>query len=311
MFVRDMIKQACDRVNLSMGTQGPNPDVFEVAIQTLKSVISKYNSESILCFTENSVFLKNSEFIHIYDKVNTVGGEHNRYFDTEAELNSYILTEKDYENEVYASVKTNWQTVRYSVGRVNDQLTWIPTVLEGMLSPRDQQIHQYWLMEHVKLHNVEAISSIYLQPPEQRMANAYELEYVNHTDFDRYSKSSRVYTWVQRGQGEWIIQLKPIPASMNWTLKLNYNRGIEFDENKPLFIPDNYTELLITATAHKLALQYPRLDDAQMARLENDVRVMLDAVKTPRAEARALLRQDYWSSERCDTMYDLIGGTGL
>lgn len=311
MFVRDMIKQACDRVNLSLGTQGPAPDVFQTGLLALKSVISKYNSDSSITFTQNSVFLKNSELIHIYDKQDTAGGEHNKYFDSEAELSSYILTEKDYEDEVYASVKTNWQTVRYSVGRANDQFIWIPHILEGMLSPRDQQIHEYWSMEHVKLHNVEAINSIYLQPPEQRFADAYELKYVNHTDFDRYTASSRVYTWIQRGQGEWIIRLKPIPASMNWNLKLNYNRGIEFDEDKPLYLPDNYIQLLIAATAHKLALEYPRLDDAQMQRLENDVRVMLENVRTPRAESRALLRSDYWTGERYDSVYDLIGGTGL
>lgn len=311
MFVRDMIKQACDRVNLSLGTQGPTPDVFQVALEKLKSVISKYNSDSILSFTQNSVYLKNSELIHIYDKQNTAGGEYNRYFDTEADLNSYVLTEKDYDNEVYGSVKTNWQTVRYTVGRANDQFIWIPHILEGLLSPRDQQIHEYWKMEHVKLHNVEAINSIYLQPPEQRLADPYKLDYVNHTDFDRYCKSSRVYTWMQRGQGEWIIRLKPIPASMNWNLKLNYNRGIEFDEDKPLFIPDIYTDLLIKATAHQLALEYPRLDDAQMQRLENDVRVTLEGLKSQRSESRAVLRSDYWSNERYDSVYDLIGGTGL
>lgn len=76
-----------------------------------------------------------------------------------------------------------------------------------------------------------------------------------------------------------------------------------------LYVPDNYTELLIVALAHKLALQYPRLDDAQMNRLENEVRVLVDNVRTPKSITRMVLRSDYDYVNRGNmTQTELMGG---
>ena len=92
---------------------------------------------------------------------------------------------------------------------------------------------------------------------------------------------------------------------------MNYNESVEFDIDSDLYIPDNYVELLIVALAHKLALQYPRLDDAHMQRLENEVRVLVDNVRTPRSSDRMLVREDYFANEYATSQYDLLTGRGM
>ena len=121
-----------------------------------------------------------------------------------------------------------------------------------------------------------------------------------------------VFTAVPKSEGEFIIAIKPILASyQSWKMTINYNEGIDFDLDSDLFIPENYTELLIVALAHKLALQFPRLDDAQMQRLERDLQVMVDNVRTPKAMTKFLAREtDVWNSQRL-TQQELEGGTWL
>ena len=86
---------------------------------------------------------------------------------------------------------------------------------------------------------------------------------------------------------------------------------MEFDLDSDLYIPDNYVELLIVALAHKLALQYPRLDDAQMTRLENEVRVLVDNVRTPKASDRILQRDDYFGVTGNMSQSELMSGYWL
>ena len=53
---------------------------------------------------------------------------------------------------------------------------------------------------------------------------------------------------------------------------------------------------------------YPRLDEAQMNRLEKEVQVLVDNVRTPKAEDRILLRDNYWDDYGRMTQYDLLTG---
>ena len=139
----------------------------------------------------------------------------------------------------------------------------------------------------------------------------YKLDFINHTDFDRYSRNARVYTYTQKSEGEWLLNVKPLYYPDNHRLKITYNESMQFDIDSDLFIPENYIELLIVALAHKLALMYPRLDEAQMNRLENEVRVLVDNVRTPKAEDRVLLRNNYWDSPHTMTQAELLAGYGM
>ena len=308
--VREIIKEACCRVNITPRRQAVPGDIMENAYRLLKGLVAKYNSDNLLAWTQNSIILQNHELIHIFDESDVLKGEFNKYFNTLDELNSYALTEEDYDNNVWAIVKGQngyWTPLPHS----GSYLWSYNTNVEN--NQRYQEMRAYESMEHVQVRDVAKIDSLYLiSNTNQPYREHYKLEFASHSDFDKYINTANVFTYTQKSEGEWLIQLKPNVAKQNYRLKLNYNEAMEFDLDSDLYIPDNYVELLIVALAHKLALQYPRLDDAQMNRLENEVRVLVDNVRTPRSSDRMLERSDYFADSNFTlSQYDLMGGYGF
>jgi hypothetical protein len=53
---------------------------------------------------------------------------------------------------------------------------------------------------------------------------------------------------------------------------------------------------------------YPRLDEAQMNRLQQEVQVLVDNVRTPKAQDRMILRDDYWDLYGKMSQNDLLSG---
>lgn len=298
--VREVIVEAATRVNLCP-QRNPYPGVVENAFRLLKGIISKYNNDNLLVWTQNSVIVPKSNLIHIYDESDYLKGEHNLYFDNERELNSYKLSEEDYENNTWAIVK-EVPNVVYSVIRITTpavQFQWLPHVVNEPYSQRYQEMKRYEAMTHIQVRDVAKINSIYvINNTNEQYREHYKLDFVNHTDYDKFSNTSRVYTYTPKSEGEWLIEVKPYIYSGAHRLKINYNEAFNIDLNTDLYIPDNYVELLIVALAHKLALMYPRLDEAQMNRLQQEVQVLCDNIRTPRSEDRLLLRNDYFCNDR-------------
>lgn len=298
--VREVIVEAATRVNLAP-QRNPYPGVVENAFRLLKGIISKYNNDNLLVWTQNSVIVPKSNLIHIYDESDYLKGEHNLYFDNESELNSYKLSEEDYENNTWAIVK-ELPNVVYSVIRITTpavQFQWLPHVVNEPYSQRYQEMKRYEAMTHIQVRDVAKINSIYvINNTNEQYREHYKLDFVNHTDYDKFSNTSRVYTYTPKSEGEWLIEVKPYIYSGAHRLKINYNEAFNIDLNTDLYIPDNYVELLIVALAHKLALMYPRLDEAQMNRLQQEVQVLCDNIRTPRSEDRLLLRSDYFCNDR-------------
>lgn len=298
--VREVIVEAATRVNLC-SQRNPYPGVVENAFRLLKGIISKYNNDNLLVWTQNSVIVPKSNLIHIYDESDYLKGEHNLYFDNERELNSYKLSEEDYENNVWAIVK-EVPNVVYSIIRITTpevQFQWLPHVVNEPYSQRYQEMKRYEAMTHIQVRDVAKINSIYvINNTNEPYREHYKLDFVNHTDYDKFSNTSRVYTYTPKSEGEWLIEVKPYIYSGTHRLKINYNEAFNIDLNTDLYIPDNYVELLIVALAHKLALMYPRLDEAQMNRLQQEVQVLCDNIRTPRSEDRLLLRSDYFCNDR-------------
>lgn len=298
--VREVIIEAATRVNLAP-QRNPYPGVVENAFRLLKGIISKYNNDNLLVWTQNSVIVPKSNLIHIYDESDYLKGEHNLYFDNERELNSYKLSEEDYENNVWAIVK-EVPNVVYSIIRITTpavQFQWLPHVVNEPYSQRYQEMKRYEAMTHIQVRDVAKINSIYvINNTNEPYREHYKLDFVNHTDYDKFSNTSRVYTYTPKSEGEWLIEVKPYIYSGSHRLKINYNEAFNIDLNTDLYIPDNYVELLIVALAHKLALMYPRLDEAQMNRLQQEVQVLCDNIRTPRSEDRLLLRSDYFCNDR-------------
>lgn len=306
--VREIIKESCCRVNIVPRRQAVPGDIMENAYRLLKGIVAKYNSDNLLAWTQNNIILQNHELIHIFDESDVLKGEHNMYFNTLDEMNNYALSEEDYANNVWVLVKEQ-PNAYYTVTQSGNYL-WQYHNADN--TQRYQEMKRYESMEHVQVRDVAKIDSLYLiSNTNQPYREHYKLEFASHSDFDKYINTANVFTYTQKSEGEWLIQLKPNVAKQNYRLKLNYNEAMEFDLDSDLYIPDNYVELLIVALAHKLALQYPRLDDAQMTRLENEVRVLVDNVRTPKASDRILQRDDYFGVTGNMSQSELMSGYWL
>lgn len=296
MDVRSIIKEATSRINLVPRKQAVPGDILETAYRLLRGIVSKYNSDNLLNFTQNSVIVKNTEVTHIYDETDFVAGKNNLYFDSVDAMNAYDLTAEDYDNKVWAMVKSDINTVYTVFNPIADVYQWQGH--EANETQRVQQMQEYCKMNHVCVRDVAKINSIFLVTQTELPYKIYkELDFVPASKFDSYLNAAPVYTVIEKSEGEWLIKVKPGIALLNRRLKINYNEAIEFDVDSDLYIPDNYTELLIVALAHKLALQFPRLDDAHMQRLENEVRILVDNVRTPKAITRQIVRSDYFDND--------------
>lgn len=313
MEVRTIITEACTRCNLVPRRQAVPGDIMENAYRLLKGIVAKYNSDNLLCWTQKSVIVPKSTLIHLYDETDILKGENNLYFDTVAEMNSYVFDLNEIDNLwcIVKEVPNTYYTVQVET---SNPLTFatIPHEVPEVVPQRYQEMLEYQNMLHFQVRDVAKINSIYvISNTNEPYKEYYKLDFINHTDFDRYSRNSRVYTYTQKSEGEWLLNVKPLYYPDNHRLKITYNESMQFDIDSDLFIPENYIELLIVALAHKLALMYPRLDEAQMNRLENEVRVLVDNVRTPKAEDRVLLRNNYWDSPHTMTQAELLAGYGM
>lgn len=316
MLVKEIITEAAVRVNLAP-QRNPYPTVVENGFRLLKGIVNKYNADNLLNWTQNSVIIPKSNLIHIYDNTDYLKGKYNLYFNTFAERDNYELSEEDEKNNVWCIVKESPNTV-FRVTSVQSQdeveYVWYGFEPNEPYSQRYQEMKRYEAMTHVQVRDVAKINSIYvISNNGQPYKEHYSLNFINHTDFDKFTNTSRVFTYTQKSEGEWLIELKPLFFTGDYRLKLNYNEAIVFDEdiNTEWFIPDNYVELLIVALAHKLALEFPRIDEAQMQRLQNEVSVLVDNVRTPKSVERNLLRKNYWEQYGRMSQSQLLSGEWL
>lgn len=311
--VREIIKEACGRINLVPRKQAVPGDILENAYDLLKGVANKYNKDNLLSWTQNSIILENKSLIHIYDETDVLKGEFNLYFNTSDELNEYPLTQEDIDNDVWAISYDTPDTVFKPVNTGTEEepvFTWEPTAMAEPYPQRYQEMLRYKDMWHVQIRDVNKINSIYvITVANEPYREICKLDFINHTDYDRYGISTKTFTYTPKSEGEWLIEIKPLIARQNYRLKMNYNEGIKFDLDTDLYIPDNYIELLIVALAHKLAIMYPRLDETQMTRLQNEVAVLVDNVRTPNSTDRILLREDYWKRPRRMSQAELESGS--
>lgn len=290
--IREIIVEACARINLVPRRQAVPGDILENAFRLLKGIVAKYNNDNLLSWTQNSVLVESNDKIHIYDDIDSLANGKLFFGDT-AERNAYPLTLEEAEEGITCYVQSNDTCYKATTRYVDDEPStpyWTPVISDSKIT---QDLREYVKMSHIMVPNVAKINSLYVVTPKNtEYRELYKLDFIPFSDFDRYSRNSNVFTYVQKTENEWVIHLK---KKFNGRIKINYNEGIEFDIDSDLYIPDAYIELLIVALSHKLALQYPRLDEAQMNRLQQEVSVLVDNVRTPKASDRVLLRDDYTS----------------
>lgn len=308
MEVRTIITEALSRANIVPRRQPAPGDLVQTAFMLLQGIISQYNKDNYLSFTQATLDLPAKRYIHIYDEIDTLGGENNMYFDDADQLSAYELTEEDYDNNVWAMINDGQHlNVIYTVLSISTPsgpvYQWQPHVQDGF-NPRYQQMRRYCESYHIQVPNVVKLNSLYINRGE--VYGLLKLNFVPYAEFDAYINNDLYWTWNDGAEGEWMIEIKPILASQALKLRMAYNKGYKIDLDSDIRIPDNYIELLIVSLTQKLATKFPRLDDAQMLRLENDVKNMLANVRTPKADAKMVLRDNHY--DRGMTAQDVLCG---
>ena len=291
MNVRTLIVEALNRANIVPRRQAAPGDKVENGLKLLQGIAGRYNNDNYLAFTQCSVDLPPYRYIHIYDEVDTQAGDNNMYFPNRDLLLAYVPTEEDFLNEVYGMAKDATSTY-FKVIKVGDTVQWFEVLHPDEFEQRYQQMKRYCETYHVHVKEVAKLNTLCVN-----RGNIYgmlQLHFEPRASFDAFVANELLWTWTEGAEGEWMIEVKTYVASNSNKLRLNYNRALKFDLDTDLRIPDAYLELLTVALTHKLAVMYPRVDDAQMQRFENEVKVMLENVRTPKADARQCVREDSW-----------------
>lgn len=302
MEVRSIITEALSRANVVPRRQPAPGDLVQSSFNLLKGIVSKYNNDNFLSFTQQKLDLPARKVIHIYGKHDTMLGEYNYVFNDTSEMNRYVPSVEDKQNDAFAVIKTNPQQV-YGVVETMGAYHWEPIEVDAF-NPRYQQILRYVNAYHVHLDGVSKLNTLAINRGQP--CGMLEMHFEPYANFDAYCNTDLIWTFNDLSQGEWIIEVKPYLVAQNVKLRLDYNRAIEFDLDTDLRIPDAYTELLTVALTYKLAVAYPRMDDAQVARLATELEGMLNNVKTPKADAKQVLRGDGYDDR--SSYWGVVGG---
>ena len=298
MEVRSIITEALSRANVVPRRQPAPGDLVQSSFNLLKGIVSKFNNDNFLSFTQQKLDLPARKVIHIYGQHDTMLGEYNYVFNDSSEMTRYVPSVEDKQNDAFAVIKTNPQQV-YGVVETMGAYHWEPIEVDEF-DPRYQQILRYVNAYHVHLDGVSKLNTLNINRGQP--CGMLELHFEPYADFDSYCNTDLIWTFNDLAQGEWIIEVKPYLVAQNVKLRLDYNRAIEFDLDSDLRIPDAYVELLTVALTYKLAVAYPRMDDAQVARLATELEGMLNNVKTPKADAKQVLRDGGY-----DDRYSYVG----
>ena len=288
MEVRDIIREALSRANVVPRRQPAPFDKQESSLKLLQGIVSQYNNDNYLAFTQTSVDLPARRYIHIFDKDDTQKGDWNFYFDNVADMNSNPPDMEAVDNYAWAICKDNLDKVYYAYN-MGGAFGWAELHKDELeFDPRYQQMKRYAETYHVHVEGVVKLNALNINRGSQY--GMYRLNFLPRAEFDSYINNDLFWTWTEGAEGEWMIETKPYVSSCAVRLKLAYNKALYVDLDTDLRVPDAYIELLTAALTHKLAVNFPRVDDAQMQRLEGAVATMLNNVKAPKADARQVLR---------------------
>lgn len=291
MEVRSIIIEALNRANIVPRRQPAPGDKVETGYWLLKAIVSQYNNDNFLAFTQSSIELPSRHYIHIFDQEDTMAGEFNRYFDRVSELldPANKPDAQDFADDVWAMAKDRPGFLYKVASPEEDVYVWELQQNVDEYNQRYQQMKRYCETYHIQVHEVAKLNTLYVN--RGGLYGMYKLNFLPRSEFDGYYNVDLYWTWTEGAEGEWLIEVKPYVQDNAAKLKLDYNRALRFDIDTDLRVPDAYIELLTVALTYKLAVKYPRLDDVHMARLEKDLGVMLENVSTPKADSKLVLRE--------------------
>lgn len=306
MNVRDIIKEALSRANVVPRKQQANDAYVETALRLLQGIVSRYNNQSLLAFTQQKARLPAARTIHIYNKEDLFAGENHRFFNSVEDLQNplNIPNADDVAEGVKAMILGQPGTVYVATDSMPAPI-WQPRPMDEF-DVDDQQMADYATARHVRIKDVQKLCTLFINSSPSGLVEQLQLSFLPLEDFDRASAADYVWTYTEMAEGEFIIRTKSYTGNGIIGLGVTYNRGFKIDIDTDLRIPDAYLELLIVALTYALATEYPRLDDAQMARLKDNLGIMENNVRTPKADTRMVKRERTYN--RRLTAYDILAG---
>lgn len=294
MDVRSIIVEALARSNVVPRRQTAPGDRIETGLNLLKGIVSQYNNDNFLNFTQDQLNLPARKYIHIYDKVDTLLDENNKVFNTVAELMAYQLTDAEVEEGLEAMAKDRMSSI-FVAEDVGGAPTWVENTAPDEFDPRYQQMKKYIDSYHVAVRDVAKLNTLCVN--RGGVYGMFQLNFLPRSEFDAYRNNELYWTWNPMAEGEWFIEVKPYVATNSSKLRLDFNRSIKLELDTDLRIPDAYLELLIVSLTYALAVKFPRLDDTHVERLKKQMDTMLSNVRTPKADAKMVLRNNDYASD--------------
>jgi hypothetical protein len=189
-----------------------------------------------------------------------------------------------------------WETVTYNdpteaVNHLNGAIVkivqggWKDKLILGTVDPdiKDDYVD-------VVVENLADIKEAYYE--NNQLQRDVQLPFVSFEDFYNGGYGDSVYTWQQISDRKVELRFTPryTQYARSGKTKIIYNLSYKIDLDSELKVPDIYEELFITALTYKLAVEFPRLDEAHTQRLQNELKAIEDSIKTPTRANKMVLR---------------------
>lgn len=306
----DLIKQAYERAGLWPYQQSMQHAQLETGKRLLKGIVSRYNNDDLLVFTQNDFNLdlrggnivnvvKEYDNCYIFETQDDVPEEYN----TIDKIAVYVWKDAMYYvNVSSASLGYDWLAMK----DLNEKFT----LNDVEYIAKDYITNYEWLDKHkgehwIAIDNVTKIRAISSKPNGQILDEYVAMKFVPYDSFKNLSSSANCYT-IRETATSWQILFKQTFAKQNRNVIISYNEG--FNISDTINISDIYVELLIQGLTVKLCHLYPN-DETNTSRQENELANIISNVRTPRANLKMVKRVSY--DGYCSTADSLLAGEGL
>lgn len=151
---------------------------------------------------------------------------------------------------------------------------------EFVLGETDTEVPEEYLEVDIEAPRIQKVNKVYWRSREPLGLGSYaELNYASPEEFDAYPNGAGVYTYQPINDLQGVLKVKLLPDE-RLEIKVSYNKKWSIDLDDELRIPEQYSELFITALTHKFALTFPRLSTEQVTLLKQDLDDMIANVRT-------------------------------
>ena len=116
------------------------------------------------------------------------------------------------------------------------------------------------------------------------------MEFISYDNFYSAAYSDFITSWQPIGPNQYKIYFKPRFLGNNPQCKLIYNVEMKYGDNDTVNLPTPYVELVTRALAYKMAVKYPRVDDAKRASLKEEQKELESSLKANNSSMRIITR---------------------